>query len=180
MPETTTSTQSVTAEAPHSNEIGFMSPEMNLLILTWVTFIVVLLILHKFAWKPILKGLEEREKMIRLSVDEADRIKEELAKIEEKRKDIIREAEIKSREIIDQSRKAAVEAAKVIQQKAREETKIFTLNAQRELKDAVEKAQADLREESARIAVELAGKLIEENLDTEKNRKLINQFIKEV
>ena len=180
MAEMTATTQSVTSTEAHSKEIGFMSPEMNLLVLTWVTFIIVVLILHKFAWKPILKGLDEREKMIRMSVDEADRIKLELTKIEEKRIEIIREAEIKSRDIIDQSRKAAVEATKVIQQKAREETKIFMQNAQRELKDTVEKAQADLREESARIAVNLASKLIEENLDTEKNKKLINQFIKDI
>ena len=76
--------------------------------------------------------------------------------------------------------KSIAEMAKGIHEKAKEEAHILLQNAKREIKDEVEKAQADLRAESARIAVALAGKLIEKNLDDEKNRKLVDEFIKEI
>ena len=167
-------------EAASSHETGFMSPEITLIILTWVTFFAVLAILHKFAWKPILAALDAREDMIRKAVEDADKAKEELNRINETRHKLITEAEVKAKEIIEQSRKAAVEAAKTIEQKTREEAKIMLQNAQREIHEEVEKAQAKLRRESAEIVVDLASKLIQENLDNEKNRKLVDRFIKEI
>ncbi len=179
MAEHNTETQVASTEVAHK-EIGFMSPEINLLILTWVTFISVLIILHKFAWKPILANIKDREESIRKSVEEADKIKAELAKIEQSRKEVLDEAAQKSRDLIEQSRKAAIEAAKIINQKAQEESRILLENAVREIKDEKGRALAELKETSANIAITLAGRLIEENLDEEKNRKLINQMIKEI
>ncbi|HBR15774.1 MAG TPA: ATP synthase F0 subunit B [Candidatus Omnitrophica bacterium] len=159
---------------------GVLSPDVGMTLLTWVTFFLLLAILNKFAWKPILNRLDQRAEEIKKSLENADRIKEELAAIHQKQAQLIKEAETRAHEIIDQSRKAAVEAANVIRHKAKEETKISLENALREIKDEKEKAQAFLREESARIAVSLAGKLLEQNLDDEKNRRFINQMIKEI
>lgn len=166
-------------EAPHKSP-GILDPNASMVLLTWVTFFLLLAVLYKFAWKPILAGLDAREAAIRKSVEEAERIRQEMLKIEEARKEILAEADRKSKDIIDQSRKAAVEAAKVINEKAKKDTQILFENAQRDIKDSVEKAQADLRQESARVAVELAGRILEENLDSEKNRKLIDQYIKNI
>ncbi len=162
------------------NSPGVLSPDVSMVILTWVVFFLLLAVLYKYAWKPILAALDAREKFIRESVGKADQIRQELERVEAARKDILREAEQKSKEIIEHSRKAALEAAKVINEKARKEAQIIVENAQREIKEEVEKARADLRTESARIAVELAGRIIEENMDTEKNRKFINQVMKNI
>ena len=161
-------------------EPDFMDPQVTMMILTWITFFSLLAILHKFAWKPILQGLEKREDDIRKAIEHADQLKDELAQIGEQRSAVLDEAAHKAKEIIDQSRKAAIEAANTIQQKAREESKILVENAQREIKESVEKARADLREETAHMAVSLASKLIQENLDKEKNQKLVSQLIKEI
>jgi F-type H+-transporting ATPase subunit b len=166
------------AEAAH--QPGIMAPEITMLILTWVAFISLLIILHKFAWKPILSALDAREEKIRKSVDEAEKIKAELIKIEESRLGILREAENKSRQILDDSRKAAVEAAKVIQEKAREEGKILIENAVREIGSERDRAQAHLKALSAQIAVGLAQKILEENIDEGKNSKLIDEYLKKI
>jgi len=176
-------TLTLEAQAPSthlSSEPGFFTADITMLILTWVTFFLLLAILHKFAWKPILAALDQREKAISKSVEDADKIKAELEKLEETSRTILNRAEAKAKEVLDQSRRAAVEAAKIIEQKVREESKILMENARREINEEKEKAQAELREESANIAVELAGKIIDENLDSEKNRKLVNRFIKEI
>ena len=167
---------------PHTveKEAGIFNPDTSMLLLTWITFFALLAVLYKFAWKPILSALDAREESIRKSVDEAERIRLELSKIEEIRVRMLTEVETKSKDVIAQARKGAVEAARIIQEKAKEEAHILLENARREIKSEVEKAQADLREESARAAVQLAGKLIEENLDDEKNRKLVNELIREL
>jgi len=168
-----------TPSAGHGEQSLF-TPDVTMLILTWVTFFLLLAILQKYAWKPILAALEIREKSIRDSVDNAQRLETELAKLDEKQNAMIAEVEQKSKEIIDQSRKAATEAAKTIQSKAKEEAQILLENAKREIDNEKEKAQAELRSESAQIAVELAEKILEENLDEKKNRKLIDQFLKQI
>lgn len=159
-------------------EKSLLSPDVTIFLLTLVTFFLLLAVLYKFAWKPILSALDKREDEIRKSVEEAARIKAELEKISEERAKVLREAEAKSKEILAESRKGAVEAAKVIQEKAKEEAGILLENARREIKDETEKAQALLRKESAHLAVGLAAKLIQENFDDEKNKKLIDDFIR--
>lgn len=159
---------------------NIIAPETNMVILTWITFFVLLAVLYKLAWKPILQALDARELHIKSSVDEADKIKEELANIAIKQQQILSEAEETAKTIISDSRRAAIAAAAVIQEKTREEAKIVLDNAQREIKAQMEKSLADLRAEGANIAIILAGKIIEENLDNARNRNLIDQYIKEI
>ena len=145
--------------ASAAHEPGVMSPDIIMLILTWVAFISLMLILHKFAWKPILAALDAREEVIRKSVEEAEN---------------------KSRQMIEDSRKAAVEAAKIIQEKAREEAKILIENATREIGAERDRAQDQLKKLSAEIAVDLAEKILEENVDEAKNRRLIDEYLKQI
>ena len=164
----------------HSSDAGFLTPDVMMVVFTWVTFFLLLAILQKFAWKPILANLDKREESIRESLENADKIASQMAEIQATHNKMLEEAELESKAIIEKSRKAAVEAAKIIENKAREESKILLENAQRDIKAEIANARENLRKESSRIAIELAGKLIEENLDTEKNHQLINRIMKEL
>lgn len=168
------------AVSPAEAEAAFMSPDVLMVILTWATFLLLAAVLYKFAWNPILKALDAREELLRRSLEEADRVKEELARIHETRQQFIREAEEKSREIIGEARKAAAEASAAVQRKAREESDILLANAQRDIREEAAKARNMLREESAQLVIDLAAKLIEKNLDTDTNRNLIHKLIAEV
>ena len=163
-----------------AHEKGFFSPDMSMVLLTWVTFFLLLAVLYKFAWKPILSILDAREESIRKSLEDVDRIKNELESLDAKCSQLIAEAKSKATEVINQSRKAAKEAANIIENKAREEAQISLENALRDIKEETQKARMKLREESAQIAVGLASKLIEENMNADKNRSLINRFMKEI
>ena len=169
-----------TMYAASGSEVNLMDPSKPMVIWTWVTFLILLGILHKFAWNPILNALDKREKNIRDSVDNAEKIRKELEEIEGKREGLIKEADDKAKEIISTARKTAVEAAKVIEQKAKEEAKILLENANKDIRAAQEKAASTLRKQSADLAISLASKLISENLDTEKNKALTERLIKEV
>ena len=164
----------------NSDSLALFTPEIQIAVLTWISFFALLFILYKYAWNPILTGLEKREESIRESVENAQRVKKELAQMEDLYNQRLAQAESESKEIIAQSRRAAMEAAHIIEHKAKEQTKILLETAERRIKELTQEAQFELKKESAHIAVQLAGKLIEENLDTEKNRKLINEFIKHI
>lgn len=159
---------------------GFLAPDQTVLLLTWITFFILLAVLHKFAWKPILAALDQREQAIRKSIEDADRIQKELDQLDEKKNQIITQTEEKGKEIIAISKKAASEAAHAIQAKAKEETQIMTENARREINNEMEKARAELKAESVQIAVDLAEKLLEEKLDKSKDSKLVNELIKNI
>ena len=180
MTQNTQHTEVASSHSQGNNLPPFLTPDLTLLLLTWVTFFALLAILYKYAWKPILSALDVREQSIRKSLEDVDLITSKMEKIDEKCAQLITEAETKAKDVIVQSRQAAKEAAYGIEGKAREEAKISLENALRDIKAETQKAQIYLREESAQIAVELAGKIIEENITMAKNRKLINRFIKDI
>src|SRR5476651_1410223 len=98
---------------------GLLNPEKIMAVLLWATFFCVLFILQKFAWKPILAALKQREDYIRSSLADADKIKAELAAVEAAKAKILDEAKDKANTIIDQSRKTGNELAGQIEQRAK-------------------------------------------------------------
>ena len=173
-------TEAPHGDAGHEKNVDLMEVTTPMLIWTWVTFAIAFVLLGKFAFKPILKGLEDREDRIRKSVDEAKRIEDELAGLEERCANAVAEADDKAKEIISKAREGAVEASKIIEDKARNEAKILIENAQRDIEAAQERARATLRRESAEMAVALAGKIVNERLDDEKSRELTERLISEL
>jgi len=85
----------------------------------------------------------------------------------------------KKRPETSSAKQAGTQLSQVIQNKAKEEASILLENTRRDIKEEIAKAKIVLREESAQIAIELAGKLIEKNLDTESNRKLVHKLTAE-
>jgi F-type H+-transporting ATPase subunit b len=160
--------------------IDIFKPDIIMSILTWVTFFILLVILKKFAWKPIMKGLDEREELIRKSLQEADQAKEQLAQIEKRKIQILEEAKTQANAIIEQSRKMGGELAGQIEGRAKKNAEEIISSAHQEIEGECERMRNTLRKESVQTAVSLAEKILKENLDTEKNRKLIDQAIKDV
>jgi len=171
-----------TQTAPHDAhaEVDPMEISGQMVIWTWVVFAIVLIVLYKVAWKPILGALDQREKDIQDSIDNAAKIRAELDRIEGQRAEIIGEADAKAKSVLDAARKGAQEQARVIEAKARDEAQILMENASREIETSRARAEDSLRIQSAAWARELAGKLIEANLDDEKNRALTDKLIEEL
>ncbi len=159
------------------NPIQVSTPMMGL---TWLTFGLLALLLYKVAWKPILNALDQREKQLRDALEEARLTREEYARLDERRKQLIDEADTKARQIIEQARVAAVESAQTIEAKARDEANILLANAQREIKIAHEKAIADIRRESADLAVGLTRKILADQLDETRGRALVDRMLQQV
>ena len=164
----------------HHKAAGPMDVSGEMFLWTLVTFSLVAMILSKIAWKPILFVLEKREETIRKSIEDAEKVEQEMAAIDGNRQKIITEADDKAKDIVGRARQAGVEAERVIKDKAREEAGILLENANREINAVREKVAAELRQESVETAIALAGKLIGENLDDEKQRRLTDQLINQL
>ena len=160
--------------------IDIFAPDNIMSILTWATFFILLVVLKKFAWKPILKALDDREQYIRKSLQEADQAKEQLAQVEKKKIQILEEAKTQASAIIEQSRKMGNELAGQIEGRAKKSAEEIISSAHEEIEGECERMRNTLRKESVQTAVSLAEKILKENLDTQKNRNLINQAIKDV
>lgn len=164
----------------HSEDPQFFKPDVTLAILTWVAFAALMVILTKYAWKPILDGLDQREENIRRSVEEADRIRKEMEQLEETKKGIIDQTNRQSAAMIEDSRQAARQASKTIEDQAKSQAQITIENAERDAKDASNKAYAELKKQSADLVVGLATRLVRENMNEEKNKKLVNELLKDI
>lgn len=173
---------SVVAVATHTepaegNPLLRLDP--GLVIWTWVIFFTLLFLLGKFAWRPILKALGEREKTIKEALDNTEKTRKLLEEANASRAAVLEEAEKKALEIVNQSREAAQDVAMEINKKALHESERVIDQAKKAIQAEKERAVAELRKETALLAVSIASKLIGTNLDDSKNRELTDRFIQE-
>ncbi len=158
-------------------QTNILTPDVTMVILTWVTFFILLFILKKFAWKPILEGLQQREDYIRQSLDDADKAKAQLAQVEGTKAQILNDAKTQASQIIDDARKTAMDLAHSIETKAKQNAQEIVKNAQAQIEGERQHVRQALKEESVHIAIALAGKILKENSDTDKNRRLVDAAI---
>ena len=160
-----------------SAKLDILTPDVTMVILTWVTFFALLFILKKFAWKPILDGLQKRENYIRQSLEDADKAKAQLAQVETAKAQILNEAKIQAAQIIDGARKSAGELAHDIESKAKLNAQDIVRNASAQIEGERQRLREALKKESVGIAISLAGKILKENTNTDKNRHLIQEAV---
>ena len=166
----------------HAKKEGFdpVKPDGPMFFITWGIFLALLLVLYKVAWKPILSGLNEREDKIRKSIEDAEKAATELREVQETSKKMLHEAEVEAKEIVSKARETAQTLGKEIEEKAKTEAQSVRDNALKDIESAKIEAMQSLRKESSDLAIELAGKLLGENLDNEKNRALTEKLISKI
>ncbi len=156
--------------------------EVNPGVIIWtvVTFVALLLILKKFAWKPILFALDQREKAIQESLEKAQTAKEEAQKILEQNQVNLAKAEEESKQIINQSRAYAEKLKEQIIHDSKSEAKKIIEEAAAEIERKKDAAFDELKNQVAEIAVHAAEKIIREKLDMEVQKKIVNKYIGEI
>ena len=147
---------------------------------TVVTFLILMYVLKKFAWKPILTALDQRETAIRESLEKAERAKEEAQKILDRNQANLAKAEDESRQIINQSRIYAEKLKDQIIQESKDQAKKLIEDAGTEIERKKDAAFDELKNQVAEIAVQAAEKILRENLDKEAQKKILNKYIGEI
>lgn len=159
------------------HEPSLFTPDITITILTWVCFLIAFFILQKFAFKPIAQSLENRENEIKDSLAKADAIKEQFAQVESEKSKIIDEARSQAAQIIHEARQSARQVAMEIEKKAKEHSDSLVQSAHAQIAGEYQRVSLKIKHDSAQTAIQLAGKILKENMDTDKNKALIQEAI---
>ncbi len=152
----------------------------GLFIWTILTFLLLLTVLAKFAWKPLLKMLKDREDMIRNSLNDAEKAQEELARLNAEGEEIINKARSEAQEILSQGKASAAKLKEDTLNDAKEKAKLITEDAQKQIQVEKEKAIAEIKGEVVNLSLSVAEKLIRKNLSPEDNKALIDESLSNV
>ena len=152
----------------------------GLILWTILTFVIVLLILRKAAWKPLLGALAAREESIRASLREAADARAQAARLLEENKRQLAQAEEQSRRIIMEGRDMGDRLKGEILEKANATTRVMIEQAKEEIRREKDAALTQLRSEATDLVIAAAGKILDANLDTPKQRQLADAAIREI
>lgn len=149
----------------------------GLYIWTIIIFLVLLFLLMKFAWKPLLAMLEKREDNIRHALLDAKKARDELANVKEDTEKLLSEARNESHAIIAAGKKNAEKMKDEIIEKAQNKSDTLLAEVKKQIQVEKDRAVADVKAEVVNLSMEIAQKLIKRNLTKEDNLKLINDSI---
>ena len=152
----------------------------GLFIWTILTFLVLLALLAKFAWTPLLQALETRQNAIRKSLDDAQQAKQELERLNAEAAQIVNRGRVEAEAIIAQSRSDGDRLREEIRARARTEADNIVKNAERQIQLETSRALEQIRKEAVDLSVMIASKIIQRNLTKEDNERLIDEALKQV
>ena len=152
----------------------------GLIIWTIITFLIVLAILRGTAWKPLMQVLKDREEKIESSLEEAEKARLEAIRLLEENKRVLMAAETQSARIMREGRVMGEKLKAEILEKAQASSRQMVEQAKDEIRREKDAALVQLRSEVSDLAIAAAGKLLDANLDTAQQRRLVDQAIKEL
>ncbi|HET7291415.1 MAG TPA: F0F1 ATP synthase subunit B [Vicinamibacteria bacterium] len=159
---------------------GLTDINFVLTVATIVLFAIFALVLAKFAWGPLLRLIEEREKGIKDAVEGAEKASAEAKELLEKHKEMLREAGREREEIIKKALKEAETLKVDLQTKARAESEAMIGRAKEQVAREKELAILELRGQVADLAIEAASRIVKSSLTPEAQKQLVDDFIRDL
>jgi F-type H+-transporting ATPase subunit b len=157
-----------------------VQPDPGLYVWTIVTFLVLLALLARFAWRPLLDALERRQDAIKKSLDDARQAKEELQRLNVESAKILAQARSEAAGIIDSTRADAARFADEMKQKARSDADALVKHAQREIDAQTARAVQSIRREAIDLSVAVASKILRRDISSADNERLVDDTIREM
>lgn len=157
-----------------------MTIDPSTLIWSIINFVVLLAILYKFLYNPILNVLDKRKEEVANNLAHAENSRKEAEDMFADYKKQLADASAKAQGIITKANKAAEQSKNELISEAREEAASMTKKAQEDIQREKEQAMKEVRDEIAGLAVLAAGKVLEKSLTQEDHEKMINDFVGEV
>jgi F-type H+-transporting ATPase subunit b len=152
--------------------------QWQLLAAQMVNFAIVVFVLWRFAYKPILKTLNERTSKIEKGVKDAEEAKKKLEEVSLEEKEILKKAKIEAQEILKKAEDSAKKEAENISVEAKKQTEKMIADAQKSIEQEKGKMIAEVKSEIAGLVVAATEKIIGEKMDEKKDKELIEEIIK--
>lgn len=161
--------------------MGLVTPGLGLLIWMTVAFLIVLFLLKKFAWKPILTSLSERENKIDDALRAAERAEQRMNEIEAQNQNLLAEAAKEREAMLKAAREASEKTINEAKDKAAAESAKLLEQARETIHNEKMRALTDIKNEVGRLSIEIAEKLMRENLASEsKQNENIERLLNDV
>ena len=161
--------------------MDLLTPSTGLFVWQFVVFIGLIFLLGKFAWRPILDSLKERETSIQSALDSAEKTKSEIASMKADNEKLLRETRAERDQILKEAREAASRLQDQAQADARKAADKIIEDARAAINIEKQAALRDVRAQVASFSIEIAEKLIKKNIATDAAQKaLVDGFIKDL
>jgi F-type H+-transporting ATPase subunit b len=154
-----------------------LNPGIGLLLWTLIAFIIVLVILKKFAWTPILKGLKDRETNIADAIASAEKVKAEMAALKSENEVLIAKAREERAAMIKEAKETADKMVADAQSKAKSEYERIVADAQAAIDQQKNAALIDVKNQVGKLVIEVAEKVLRKQLD---NKPQQEAYIKQL
>ena len=152
----------------------------GLFVWTILTFLLLLTVLAKFAWKPLLKMLKDREELIRSSLEDAEKAKKKLERLNAEGEAIINQARSEAQSILSEGKTAAAKLKDETLDVAKEQAKKIASEAEKQINIEKDKAIAEIKSEVVNLSISIAEKLINKNISPEDNKALIDESLSNI
>lgn len=150
------------------------------LVATVVFFLILLIILRRIAWGPLMKMMEERENFVANEIDSAEQSRKDAAIALEEATAQLKQTRQEAEKIIEDAKTAGIKQEQDIIESAREEADRIKQAAQTDIQNEKERALQALQDQVASLSVLIASKVIEKEINAQDQDKLIADYIKEV
>lgn len=160
--------------------MDLVTPGLGLIFWQTITFLIVFFLLAKFAWKPIMASLKEREDTIDQALSAAKTAKEEMLKLQAANENALQEARLERDKILKEAASAAAFMINEAKDKAVEEGARLIEAAREAINNEKQAALTEVKNQAANLSVQIAEKLLRKELSTETaQRELVSEYIKE-
>ena len=153
---------------------------MDLGIWTLVIFLVLLFVLGKFAWKPMMQGLEHRERAIHSALHEAQQARDEASQLRTQFEEQLRAADDRARQLLDEARRAAERTTAEMTADAQKKIQAEYDRQKREMTREYEQAKRDIQTHVAQLATLIAGKVIRRQVNHDDHRQFLDEALAEL
>ena len=157
-----------------------VQPDPGLYIWTIVTFLILLALLGRFAWRPLLDALEQRQDVIRKSLDDARQARADLERVQADAQRILAEARAEAGAIVSRTRTDAAAFAEEMKQKARTDAEALVKHAERQIEMQTSRALETIRHEAVDLSIAIASKILRRDISKEDNERLIQDTLREM
>jgi F-type H+-transporting ATPase subunit b len=157
-----------------------VQPDPGLFIWTILTFLVLLALLAKFAWKPLLEALEKRQQTIESAVENARAAAAELDRVRSETAGLLSEARREADGVITRARADAERFREETRQQAAREAAGIVSNAERQIERETTKAIARIKEEAVDLSLDVASKILGRVVSKDDHERLVNEVVRQI
>ena len=152
---------------------------LSALIVQLLAFLILVFLLGRYAYRPIVNALDQRAERVRASMEQADRIERQLAETETRNQQILTEARREAQQIIAQAREVGDRQIAQARDAAREEAEKQNQLGLAQLRAEVSQAKQELRQQYADLVISAASRVVRQELDPQKHLQLIETTLRE-